>query len=419
MSESLTGEGAVATQTSAAPVTGIGWVQARALLSQVQTPFVVWGWTRALFLILTYFAVILFNSSLHSAHPSFLHSLLPAWQNPFSHGGWDTQWYIDIAQRGYAWRNPAGTTPAAFFPLYPVLIRTVETVTHRSWLLSALIVSNASFLGALIYLWKLVIWEFNERVAGRTLLYISVFPTALFFFAGYSESLFLFLTVASFFHLRRKQWLAAGVFAALASATRVTGVLLLLPLLYEYARAYNFSPRQMVTRGAINLVLAPCGLLVFMLYLYYMVGDAFAFSHGQAAWQKIFTAELWAGLLETVRQIVSVQPAASFYEAHNLINGVAAAVFLVSTVFAARRLSASYTIYMIAFWLVTLSSPAMAGGYPVPFISMSRYVLSLFPVFIYFALLGRDMRLHDGYLVFCTAMLSLFTVQFLIGGWII
>jgi hypothetical protein len=384
-----------------------------------RVPFSIWTLTRLLFLLLTYFGVVLFNSVLHGPHPSFVHSLLPAWQNPISHGGWDTQWYINIAQKGYDWKNPAGTTPAAFFPLYPLLIRAVVEITHRSWLIAALTVSNLSFLGALLYLWRLTAWEFDAAVARRTVLYIAVFPTALFFFAGYSESLFLFLTVGAVFHLRRKQWLAAGCFAALASATRVTGVLLILPFAYEYARAHNFELRRMVAPRLIGLLLVPAGLVAFMVYLKVSVGDPIAFSHGQAAWQKILTLKLWAGFEESARQIMSVQPQASFYQAHNLINVVIGGTFLLATVLAARRLPASYTAYSVGFWLVTLSSPATAGGYPVPLISLSRYVLTLFPIFMYFGLLGRERVLHDGYLVLCTAMLSLFTVQFLIGGWII
>jgi hypothetical protein len=156
-----------------------------------------------------------------------------------------------------------------------------------------------------------------------------------------------------------------------------------------------------------------------MLYLQRAVGDPIAFSHGQEAWQKILTLKLWAGFAETVRQVVSVQPPASFYEAHNLINGGIGLIFLIASVLAARRLPASYSLYVAAFWVVTLASPAMAGGYPVPLISLSRYVLTLFPVFMYFGLLGRRRDAHDAYVVLSAGLLSLFTVQFLIGGWIV
>jgi hypothetical protein len=373
-----------------------------------------------MFAVLTYFGVILFNSVLHGAHPSFTHSFLAAWHNPISHGGWDTNWYLQIAERGYHWKNPAGTTPAAFFPLYPLLIHVGTAVTHRSSLLIALLTSNLAFLAALAYLYRLTEWELGRRTASRVVLYIAIFPTALFFFAGYSESLFLFLTVACFYHMRRRDWLISGLFGGLASATRVTGVLLLLPYLYEYARASNFRPREMLRGfGIPGALLVPCGLAAFMLYLQHAVGDPIAFSHGQEAWQKIFTLRLWAGFAETVRQIVSVQPPASFYEAHNLINAGLGLAFLVASALAARRLPASYSLYVAAFWVVTLASPAMAGGYPVPLISLSRYVLTLFPVFMYFGLLGRHRDAHDAYIVLSAALLSLFTIQFLIGGWVV
>jgi hypothetical protein len=374
-----------------------------------------------MFLGLTYFGVILFapatgtlvGTHLHDAvHPSFLHRLLPAWNQ------WDTQWYTDIARRGYAWKKAVGTSPTAFFPLYPLLIRGMVELTHRSYLTAALLVSNLAFIAALVYLWKLTWWELGGRAASRAVLYIAVFPTALFFFAGYTESLFLLLTVSSFYHLRRQDWLAAGALAALASATRVTGILLLVPLLYEYGRTRNFSLRR-IDRGAIGLLLPPAGLLAFMLYLQVVVGNALAFTSSQEAWQKIFTPWLWSGFLESVRQILDVQPAASFFEAHNVINAGLGGLFLIWSVLATRRLAAPYGLYLLAFWVATLTSPAMANGYPVPLISLSRYVVTLFPVFMYAGAIGRNEQFHSAYVILSTGLLAVFTVQFVTGGWII
>lgn len=375
-------------------------------------PAATWLLTRALFLLLTYFGVILFNSVLHGPHPSFLHQLLPSWNR------WDTQWYEGIARRGYDWRKAVGTSPTAFFPLYPLLIRVSVEATHRSYLMVALLISNLAFLGALLYLWRLTAFELGRAAAGRGVLYISIFPTALFFFAGYTESLFLLLTVGCFYHLRRHQWLLAGLLAALASATRVTGILLVLPLAYEYGDSIGFSWRRL-NRGVAGVVIAPLGLLAFMLYLKLTVGDALAFSHYQAAWQKIATFRLWAGLLESARQIIVLQPRASFYQAHNVLNLGIGLLFLVWSVFAARKLPLAYALYLAAFWVVTLSNPAMAGGYPVPLVSLSRYVLSLFPVFMYMAALGARRGFHDAYMVLSVGLLALLTVQFINGGWVV
>jgi hypothetical protein len=378
-----------------------------------RTPAAVFVLTRVLFLLLTYFGLILYSVRFQSPHPSYLHALLPSWNR------WDTWWYINIAQRGYGWHQiPAGTRPTAFFPLYPLLLRAGVAVTHRSYIAVALAISNLCFLAALLYLWRLARWEFDREVAGRTVLYVSVFPTALFFFAGYTESLFLFLTVASFYHLRRQDWLLAGTFGAFASTTRVAGVLLLVPFLYEYAHRRNFAWRR-VDGGILGLVLIPLGLLAFMLYLKSSVGDAFAFTHSQVGWEKVFTLQLWAGFVETVRQIVLVQPPASFFQAHNILNAGIGGLFLIWSFLAARRLPPAYTLYTLAFWLVTLSSPALANGYPVPLVSLSRYVLVLFPVFMYVAILGARQTFHDACLVLSVGLLSLLTVQFIHNGWIV
>ena len=380
----------------------------------VREPLAVFVLTRLLFLVLTYFGVILYSSVFQSPHPSLLHQLLPAWDRR-----WDTAWYIDIARRGYAWHKiGVPTQPSAFFPLYPLLIRLGVLLTHRSYIVVALGVSNLSFLAALGYLWRLTRWELDGSTAGRAVLYVAVFPTALFFFAGYTESLYLFLTVAAFYHLRRRDWLLAGVFGALASATRVTGILLVLPMLYEYAYSRNFSWRR-VKLDALSIALVPVGLLAFMLYLQRTVGDALAFSQNQAAWQKVFTLRLWAGFLESLRQILSIQPPASFFEAHNVLNLGLGGLFLIGSFFAARRLGASYGLYLLAFWVLTLTNPAIAGGYPVPLVSLSRYVLALFPVFMYMGVLGARRSLHDAYLVLSVGLLSLLTVQFIHGGWVV
>lgn len=390
--------------------TAWGWL-VRPAVAEPLTVFLV---TRLAFVLLTYFGVILYSVRFQSPHPSLIHHLLPAWDRR-----WDTAWYVDIARRGYDWRKPGvPTAPAAFFPLYPLLIRLGVILTHRSYIGVALGVSNLSFLAALCYLWRLARWELGQAVAGRTVLYIATFPTALFFFAGYTESLFLFLTVACFYHMRRREWLLAGAFGALASATRVTGVLLLVPFAYEYGRSRNFDWRRL-DLGAAGLVLIPMGLVGFMLYLDGTVGDALAFSHNQAAWQKVFTFQLWAGFAESLRQIFGVQPAGSFFEAHNFINAGLGGLFLIWTFFAARRLPASYGLYVVAFWLVTLSNPALASGYPVPLVSLSRYVLTLFPIFMYMALLGRKRAFHDTYLVLSVGLLSFLTVQFIHGGWVV
>jgi hypothetical protein len=104
-------------------------------------------------------------------------------------GRWDAVHYLNIATFGYH------GTDMAFFPLYPLLIAALGSVIGNH-LVAGLIISNVALFFGLLYLYKLVEHEFERSVARRAIFYISIFPTAIFFAAVYTESLFLMVKVA-------------------------------------------------------------------------------------------------------------------------------------------------------------------------------------------------------------------------------
>jgi hypothetical protein len=61
----------------------------------------------------------------------------------------------------------------------------------------------------------------------------AIFPTAFFFLAPYTESLFLLLSILAFREARHDRWGRVAVFGALAALTRSVGILLLPALLVE------------------------------------------------------------------------------------------------------------------------------------------------------------------------------------------
>src|SRR5579884_4108804 len=135
--------------------------------------------TRIVFLLLTYFGGLLFFLPNYSHNVLTLHDLLFKWNR------WDAVNYATIASQGYPQLEYA-----AFFPLFPALEQLLSDLTHRDPLLSGMLIANLAFLGALIVLYRLTETEFDRATASRAIFYLSVFPTALFFFAGYNESLF-------------------------------------------------------------------------------------------------------------------------------------------------------------------------------------------------------------------------------------
>jgi Gpi18-like mannosyltransferase len=92
---------------------------------------------------------------------------------------WDSAWYLDIAQRGYVFRDDAQSS-VAFFPLYPLLIRAAASLfggSERALWMSAIVLSYASFFAALVLLHRLTDRLLHDRdAARRAVLYAAVFP---------------------------------------------------------------------------------------------------------------------------------------------------------------------------------------------------------------------------------------------------
>src|SRR4051794_12732755 len=193
---------------------------------------------------------------------------------------WDAVWYLEIASSGYGGEQHR----AAFFPLYPLLVRTVGELgggSPAALLIASYLVALAAFLGALVLLHRLVTLELGRPLAAPTLLLLAFFPASLYFGAPYSESVFLLASVGAFYAARTGHWAWAGVAAAGAAATRSAGVLLLVPLLVLYLwgpRGDRAGPgRHRLRLDAAWLLLAPLGLAAFALYLQLAHGDGLGF----------------------------------------------------------------------------------------------------------------------------------------------
>ncbi|HEY5388882.1 MAG TPA: mannosyltransferase family protein, partial [Thermoleophilia bacterium] len=203
--------------------------------------------------------------------------------NPWAH--WDGVWFIKIATSGYA----DGDGSTAFFPLYPLLLRYVGVVFGGNMLVTGIVISLACYAGCIWLLYRLVRVDFGAATALRAVVYLSLGPLAFFLQAVYTESLFLFLSLACFVFARESRWRVAGVMGLLAALTRSTGVLLLIPMAYYYYARRGWSLRRSDSQGA-NLLMVVEGLLVWMTYLSLTFGKPLLFSTAQAQWDRSFAA---------------------------------------------------------------------------------------------------------------------------------
>ena len=165
----------------------------------------------------------------------------------------DAQWFTLIATKGY----DAHPFSAAFFPLYPLSIRAVAAVPGVGALGAATIVSNLSYLGALVLLYRLTERELSTPMARRTVVLLACFPTAFFFVAPYSESLFLLLTLVAFTMVRRDRFASGAVAGCAAALTRLIGVALIPSFIVEAWTQNEKASRNKRVAWALAIALGP------------------------------------------------------------------------------------------------------------------------------------------------------------------
>lgn len=345
-------------------------------------------------------------------------TLLGAWQH------WDGLWYLKIATQGYDYWDYS----IAFFPLYPLVVRVFGTLFGIDMLSAGVGASAIFYLMALVYLYKLARIEIGEEAARRSTIYLAVFPTSFFFLAVYTESLFLALSLATFFYARRGNWAIAGILGLLASLTRSTGLLLLLPLLIEYVQQHGFRLNE-IRADVLNLLLIPMGTGLYAAYNLIAFGNALAFVEAQVHWQRSFTlpwqtlATAWDYAVNEANIPLVTEPDGSLiYQTlyiSNLISGHALnlaffAIGLVLTIAAFKKLRPAYALYAFLVLIVPVFNPSET----MPLLSMPRFVVVLFPLFFVLALAGKNRIAHWAISVAFAFGLLLFIVRFASWYWV-
>ncbi len=345
--------------------------------------------------------------------------------NPWAH--WDGVWYIKIATSGYA--DADGST--AFFPLFPTLLRYVGVVLDGNLLISGIVISLLCYAGSVWLLYRLVRRDFGESVASRAVIYLAIGPLSFFLQAVYTESLFLLLTLACFLFAREGRWRLAGVMGLLATLTRSTGVLLLIPMAYYYYERRGWKLKKTDSHVA-NLLMVVEGLLVWMTYLALAFGKPFAFSSAQSQWERSLGAPNYTvtkAIVATVwglRKVVSAEYYRWLWEAprpgseySNLATNVLNLLFLIAAAlllwYGARRLPRAYSWYALA----SLAYPLFFPSKYVPLMSYPRFTLTVFPLYVALALYTRDRpRAHRVVVVVGIVLLIAFTAKFAIFSWV-
>jgi hypothetical protein len=293
--------------------------------------------------------------------------------------------YERIAQTGYRANDGA----VAFFPLYPLLMRVASLVFGGHLTAGGLLVSAFASVAAMIGMWRLVRDDFGERIAGRAILYLSIFPTAIFLFAPYTEALFLALIVWTLLLARRGSWLAAAPLAFLAGLTRTQGILLVLPLAWEFFSQWRAGRCRL--RAALVPMLPLVSFTAFVLYA--RVVSGFTPFSAQQLW-GVQNRAPWDVLRASWQYI---RTKGDPVEALNLIAfGLAVGLIVIGV----RRLPPLYLLYAVPH-LLTI---AIRENGRTPLQSTSRYLLVIFPIMVVLALVLKSRRAHLAWVVVSLAL---------------
>lgn len=292
--------------------------------------------------------------------------------------------YLQIAEHEY------GLYEQAFFPLYPLVIRFFAvTVFGRNYLMAGIGVSLASLLAASWVLFKLVRLDVSGPVSKLAVGLMLVFPTSFFFGAVYTESLFLLLVVLAFYWARRGRWLPASLAVAAATATRPIGIVLAIAIGVEWLLSVGVPLKDWVgermVRKAFPLLVMPLGLVLYMIFLWRLVGDPLAFIRVQPNFGAQRSTNIvlpYQVAYRYLKMLITVEKTSILYYAV-ILEAVTVGVFsLLAVMGYVRKLRPSYLVFLALGILV----PSLTGTLT----SEPRYLLVLFPGFLILAKFLQD-----------------------------
>jgi hypothetical protein len=348
--------------------------------------------------------------------------LLPDSISPYSMPGiwarWDAGFYLELASAGYA-KAPGA---AGFFPLYPFLINVFHRITGMNIVSSGLVISNIAFLFSAFVLYKMArLIKDDHTYAMRSVVSMLIFPTSLFYFALYAESLYLFLVLlGTYLIIKNRHFIVGGLVLGFASLARPVGWLAGIVMLVEFIRERKFGIKKflpLIVGGLLSVV----GILAFVYYLYIVLGTFTAIPEAQSHWPRQWQIPFitFGEGLRTLFRVYLLRENWFLY-AMNMADVVftTASIFVLSIAFLRARKNefpyslAFYSAFSLLFFL------SSQNEFPVPLWGMSRWVASIFPMYFVLGNMFESKKLQITYFVGSSISLLFFTAWWTSGRWI-
>lgn len=193
-------------------------------------------------------------------------------------GNWDGVHFSAVALRGYSYSPHS----YAFFPLMPVMMRTVGSIFSVTGIpfeyaisLAGVLISNLAFVGAAVALYNLTLRLFqSEQIAKYSAILFCFTPASIFMSAVYTESLYALFSFTGLLLFERNEWLLSSLVFALGSATRSNGMLFIGFFLFSALHHLRMLPKALLCSC---IVVSP--IVLFQLYARHQLcaNDTFPF----------------------------------------------------------------------------------------------------------------------------------------------
>jgi Gpi18-like mannosyltransferase len=330
----------------------------------------------------------------------------------------DGVYYLRIAKDGY---DMSGAI-AVFYPLFPLTV----SLVHRlgiGYVAAGQIINFVAIVLASqgLYLLTKEVTK-NKRIAILAVLSWLAFPSAHFFVAFYTESMFVAFSVWSLLFLLRKQYLAASILAGLASGTRLMGVVLGIVIMAQYLADKKWKI-QNIDAKILFLPISFLGVGLYWAWLYgytkvlpweyfpMLYSRSWVYMRFEPNFIKTIWDEIW-----TYPKLVNSDIWSDIW-----INAILTKLhFFVSwlaIVWSAylgwqKKLPKSLVLYSALTALILV----LSGN----FVSHSRYILPVFPVFILIAMWldKRSEHMRTLYFVVSATGLGVMLSMFANGYWV-
>ena len=330
---------------------------------------------------------------------------------------WDCRAYKTIASEGYN----APTSPedyrgflVHFPPIYPITIYVFSRIFSISVAHAGFLVSFFASVASSYYLYKLALIEFaDKRTAYTSVILLNVYPTSYFGITIYSESLFLLLTILSFYLLRKDEIILAGLSGGVAILTRLSGVVILPVFLYYIFKKIKGGGAQPCGRYILLIGLPILACLLYLLLNLFYYGDPFFFQKEYAI-NPYSAKHLILPLRETAESLIMLftKPLKHIGDQHFMMTmgwgSILTLLALIATAWGIQKVPFDYTLYSIGSVLFFSS---YSWG-----ISNARYTYAVFPLFLVLARIKNTVIIVS-ILFFSVVLLLHFSKLFTGGTW--